>query len=101
MSEYEIIGPFESHRVIVDGRRVPFLQAHPANGGKISLVLDGRLGMDVSVADAEAVIPFIANCIAVAMGFTCHPSADEDPQRSTPFPISQSVDLVYGESAGG
>ena len=42
MSEYEIVGPFLSHRVIVDGRRVPFLEAMPVNGGKISLLLDGR-----------------------------------------------------------
>ena len=101
MSGYEIVGPFESHRVIVGGRRVPFLKAHPMNGGKICLVLDNRLGMDVSVTDAETVIPFIADCIAVAMGYACHPSAGEEPQRSTPFRISRSVDLAYGESAGG
>jgi hypothetical protein len=101
MTDYEIVGPFETHRVIVSGRRVPFLEAYPMNGGKISLVLDSRLGADVSVADAETVIPFIADCIAVAMGYASHPSANEEPQRATPFPISQSVDLVYGESAGG
>lgn len=101
MSDYEIIGPFESHRVIVGGRRVPFLEAHPLNGGMIRLILDHRLGLDVSVANAETVIPFIADCIAVAMGYACHPSASEEPQRSTPFRISQAVDLAYGESAGG
>jgi hypothetical protein len=101
VSDYEIIGPFESHRVIVGGRRVPFLGAYPVNGGRISLVLDNRLGMEVSVADAETIIPFIADCIAVGMGYACHPGADEEPRRLTPFPISQGADLVYGDSAGG
>jgi hypothetical protein len=66
MSEYQIVGPFQSHRVIVDGRRVPFLEALPVNGGKISLLLDGRYALDVSVADAEAFIPWIADAIAAA-----------------------------------
>jgi hypothetical protein len=101
MSDYEIIGPFETHRVVVSGRRVPLLDAYPVNGGKISLVLDDRIGIDISVADAETVIPFIAHCIAAGMGYACHPGADEQPRRSTPFRISQSVDLAYGESAGG
>lgn len=60
MSEYQIVGPFQSHRVIADGRRVPFLEALPVNGGKLSLLLDGRYALDVSVADAEAFIPWIA-----------------------------------------
>jgi len=101
MSDYQIVGPFENHRVVVSGRRVPFLGAYPVNGGKISLVLDNRLGMEVPVADAETVIPFIADCIAVGMGYACHPSADEEPRPLTPFPISQGIDLVYGDSAGG
>lgn len=101
MADYEIVGPFETHRVIVGGRRVPYLEAYPVNGGKISLVLDGRLGMDVPVADAETVIPFIAHCIAVGMGYACHPRADEEPQRPTPFRVSQCIDLLGGGSAGG
>jgi hypothetical protein len=96
MGDYEIIGPFQSHRVIVAGRRVPLLEAHPANGGRIGLVLDGRFALDVPVADADTVIPFIADCIAVAMGYACHPHADEEPRPSRPFPRSQSVDLIYG-----
>lgn len=42
MSEYEIVGPFESHRVIVSGGRVPLMDAHPVNGGNVALILDGR-----------------------------------------------------------
>jgi hypothetical protein len=50
MSDYQIVGPFQSHRVIVDGRRVPLLEALPVNGDKISLLLVGRYGLDISAA---------------------------------------------------
>jgi hypothetical protein len=85
MSDYQIVGPFQSHRVIVAGREVPFLKAHPANGGIINLILDDRYALGVAVADADRVIPFIADCIAVALGYTCHPRPGVEPMRSTPF----------------
>ena len=87
MRDYEIIGPFTGvHYVAVDGWRVPFLQAFPANGGKIHLTLDDCYGLDLAVADADRFIPWIADCIAVAMGYTCHPRADWDaPRKATPF----------------
>jgi hypothetical protein len=47
MSDYQIVGPFQNHRVIVNGRRVPFLEALPLNGGKIRLLLNGRYALDV------------------------------------------------------
>jgi hypothetical protein len=47
-------------------RRVPLLDAYPVGEGKICLVLDGRLGLELSEADACAVIPFIADCINIA-----------------------------------
>jgi len=97
MDGYEIVGPFESHRVIVGGRRVPFLEAHPVNGGKIGLILDGRFALDVPVADADRVIPFIADCIAVAMGYACHPHADEELRPNSPFRRSHDVALIYGQ----
>ena len=94
MNSYEIVGPFESHRVIVGGRRAPFLEAHPVNGGKIHLLLDSRIGVDVSVADAETVIPFIADCIAVALGYACHPGKDEEPRERVPFPRTHRAELI-------
>ena len=94
MSEYEIVGPFSSHWVVVDGRQVPFLEAAPANGGKICLTLDQRYALDVSVANAEAFIPWIADAIAVAMGYTCHPRPGQEPVRSSPFPPCHSVDCM-------
>ena len=80
---YEIIGPFTGYKVTVHGRQVPFLEAMPVNGGKIGLVLDQRYGVDIAVADADRIIPFIADCIAVAMGHTCHPHAAESLRLSS------------------
>jgi len=37
--------------------------------------------VDIDVAQADTLIPWIANAIAVAMGYTCHPSAGEEPRR--------------------
>jgi hypothetical protein len=92
---YEIVGPFKRYEVHVGGRRVPFLQAFPANGGKISLLLDDRYGLDVSVADAEAFIPWIADAVAIAMGYTCHPRPGVEPLRAVPFPPCHSIDQLF------
>jgi len=97
----EILGPFTSHRVIVDGRQVPFLDAEPANGGRICLTLDDRYGLDISVADAERIVPFIADCIAVALGYVCHPRPGAEPGRLSPFRSLQAIDWVQKDSAGG
>jgi len=99
VSDYQIVGPFQSYRVIVDGRRVPFLEALPVNGGKVSLLLDGRYALDISVADADAFIPWVADAIAVAMGYTCHPRAGKEPLRAGPFPPSHSIDWMETEDA--
>lgn len=78
-SEVEFVGPFSSHVVVVRGRRVPYLEATPLNGGMVALHLDHRFSIDLSVADAERIVPFIADCIAVAMGYTGHPGVDDEP----------------------
>jgi hypothetical protein len=47
-------------------QRIPRLEAHAAAGGRVRLVLDGRLGLELTEADACAVIPFIAECVETA-----------------------------------
>ena len=84
--EVEVIGPFTSHVVVVRGRRVPHLEATPLNGGMVALHLDHRFCVEISVFDAKRIVPFIADCIAVAMGYTGHPAADQEPVRRHPFP---------------
>ncbi len=99
---YEITGPFDRRKVTVDGRVVPFLDAIPANGGIIHLLLDQRYGLDISVADAETFIPWIADAIAVAMGYTCHPRPYmKEPLRSNPFPPLHGIDWVAAAPADG
>lgn len=48
-------------------RQVPRLEAYPAEGGRICLILDGRLGLELSESEACAVIPFIADCVEIAL----------------------------------
>jgi hypothetical protein len=77
-------GPFAIHAVTVDGRRVPFLEATPLNGGRVDLTLDNRYGLVLDLATAERVIPFLADAIAIAMGYTCHPRPDWDGPKPRP-----------------
>src|SRR5437868_6526506 len=101
LDRYEITGPIDVRHVLVAGRQVPFLQAIPANGGVIHLILDERYALDVSVADAEAFIPWIADAIAVAMGYNCHPRAGTEPARSDPFTPVHMIDWVATEEGPG
>jgi hypothetical protein len=82
----EIVGPFKAHIVLVDGRRVPYLAASPNVDGSVALLLDDRFALDVSAADRDKVVEFVAHCIAVAGGYTAHPPADWDgPMVRHPF----------------
>lgn len=92
-SGLEYVGPMETFLVAVHGRQVPFLQAFPAEGG-VHLTLDQRFGLDLSADEAERVIPFIADCIAVALGYTCHPNPDcPEPGRRPAFPHMERLTL--------
>jgi hypothetical protein len=86
-SAVDYVGPFEHHDVLVKGRQVPFLRATPLDGGQVDLTLDRRFGLVLSVAEAERFVPFLAHAIAVASGYTSHPSAERDgPNLRHPFP---------------
>jgi hypothetical protein len=84
----EIIGPFKhTHAVCVNGYRVPYLDACPIEGGKVLLTLDNRYMIEVEVAQLDSLVDFIANCLAVAAGYTCHPGTlgAPEPVRRTPY----------------
>jgi hypothetical protein len=66
-------GPFQHHAVSVNGWEVPLVQAHPQGEDRVLLVLDGRLGAEFSVEEAERVAPFVADAISIALGYACHP----------------------------
>jgi hypothetical protein len=96
----DFIGPFEHHDVVVNGCSVPFLTATPLNGGRVHLTLDGRFGLDLTVTEADDVVPFIADAIAIALGYTAHPHATEcpDPRPRHPFARMNSL-MDSGEFA--
>jgi hypothetical protein len=80
----ELVGPFERHEVVVNGWQVPLLQARPEPGGRIVVTLDNRIALDLTVDESERFLPFLADAIAVAQGFTCHPREGQiEPLRAT------------------
>jgi len=91
-SRLSFVGPFQHHDVVLDGRQVPFLRATPLDGGQVHLTLDRRLGLTLSTEEAERVVPFLADAIAVGLGYTSHPDAERDgPNKRHPFPMVQPL----------
>jgi hypothetical protein len=85
-------GPFTHHDVVVNEWKVPFLTAHMAGEDRVQLVLDDRMAMDLSVAEAERFVPFLADSIAVALGYPSHPSGDQIYDRSpAPRPVRTNM----------
>lgn len=70
-------GPFTHHEVTVHGWTVPFIKASLTGGeDRVRLILDDRRGIDLSVQEAERLLPFLADALAVALGYGAHPRAD-------------------------
>lgn len=85
-------GPFSHHDVVVDGWRVPYLQAHLADEDGVMLVLDRRLGVHLTSQEAEKVLPFIADAIAIALGYGAHPRGEAPvPLERAPYPRPERV----------
>ncbi len=78
-SPVAFIGPLSHHDVAVEGWTVPLLQANLVGEDRIDLLLDGRFALELSTAEAEKMIPFLADAIAVALGFGSHPRGDTEP----------------------
>jgi hypothetical protein len=80
-------GPFSHHDVVVDGWRVPFLEAQLCGEDRVQLVLDQRIGVELSTNEAERLVPFIADAISVSLGFGAHPREDTPrPLERAPYP---------------
>jgi hypothetical protein len=79
MATYELVGPFRHRWVVINGWRVPFLEGCPVNGGKIALLLDDKFGVDIPVAQADSLLPFIADVMAVGLGHNGHPRSKDEP----------------------
>jgi hypothetical protein len=91
-------GPFTQHDVVVDGWRVPLLDAQVnQDDGRVLLVLDNRFTLDLSAEEAERVVPFLADAMAVALGYDAHPNeTDPLPPRRAPHPKPQRVMTIAG-----
>lgn len=85
-------GPIAHHDVVVNGWRVPFLRAHLDGEDRVTVVLDRRLAIDLSTQEAERLIPFVADAIAVALGYGAHPDRDSPPAPvRAPYPRPERV----------
>jgi hypothetical protein len=94
-------GPFSQHEVVVSGWKVPFLHAQPQDGGMLTLMLDNRFLLEIPVAEAERFVPFLADAIAIALGFEAHPDANDSlPLVRSPHPKPRPVLSVAGFGRG-
>jgi hypothetical protein len=94
-SQVSFVGPFEHHDVVVHGHQVPHLRATPLDGGQVHLNLDRRFGLTLTSEEAERILPFLADAIAVASGYTSHPRAGRDaPRARHPFPAVTPLHLA-------
>jgi hypothetical protein len=64
------------------------------------LNLDRRFGLELDLAEAERIVPFIAQAIAVASGFSSHPSGDQGARRIAPHEARRltRLDVPPGEA---
>lgn len=75
-------GPFRHHEVVVDGWSVPFMEALMGpDEDRVTLLLDRRYGVELSAEEAERLVPFIADAVAIALGYPSHPRGDVCPER--------------------
>lgn len=79
----EFFGPVlrDSHDVLVDGRRVPYLTLHQ-EGDVWWLTLDNRFGISGTDAEVRKWARFLADAMAIAAGYS---SFGTDQRRLNPF----------------
>jgi hypothetical protein len=82
MADVQYVGPFEEWEVVVDGWTVPYLTSRPLSGGSVSLSIDKRYRLRLDRVEAERIVPFIADAIAVALGYSGHPRREWEGPRS-------------------
>lgn len=83
----QLIGPFAEHyRVVVNGYEVPYLTAYliPGTEDEWNLVADRRFIMQASGDEVRRWLWFLANCMAVAAGWSAH---GENSQPVNPYRV--------------
>ena len=69
-------GPFTHHDVVVQCCTVPFVKASLRGEDRVRLILHERKCIELSVVEAEHVLPFLSYAFAVALGYGAHPTAE-------------------------
>lgn len=77
----ESIGPFDVHKLRLDGYRVPQLTGRLVNG-VWHFCLDERFGCEVPEAYGQGVAWMIANALAIGAGYSCF---GENSRIANPF----------------
>lgn len=97
------LGPFSAYPVEVNGWTVDLLQAMYRDDGTVEVSLDHRYMMALPSDLAAEVIEFVANAIAIARGWSCHPvsrdwTPDNDvaPVRLMPWHQMHGITTVEG-----
>lgn len=70
----EFIGPMVPEwKVVSGGYKVPFITArlNPEQEHEVLLVLDGRFGITGTREEVQKWVPFLADAMAVAAGYSC------------------------------
>jgi hypothetical protein len=70
----QIIGPFELYDLVVDGYRVPGVEAQENDGGTVTFIVDRRMAWTIPAGSFEDVAALVANVYAIGAGLTCAPS---------------------------
>lgn len=94
-SGVEFVGPFESYAVVVDGWRVPLLEASMEPGGQVRLVLDERFSLSLPIGEAERILPFVAQVVAVSLGFQAHPQGEEQLMPRPAISPTRLAELAF------
>lgn len=84
----EIVGPFQERRLVINGWRVPMMEAVECDGGTFNLIIDNRLALHVDAVHFDRVAQFVADVIGVCFGYGAHPNSDEwyaDAGLDNPF----------------
>lgn len=79
----ESIGPFQIHKLRLDGYRIPHLNGRLIDG-VWHFILDERFGCEIPEKYGTSVAWMIANALAIGAGYSCF---GENSQIANPFTV--------------
>lgn len=91
-----LVGPFQTYKVVVEGRSIPRLTAWPESETQTMLTLDGRLSIVIGNRDVQSVAWMVANALAIGEGYS-HMGAEK---KGYPFaPTCSMIEMPPEEDA--